>query len=133
MDALYSYNLSISRPQQQGEKSVRAYGRHRQQRYFMQILRETLYSKHELVKLCTLVKIQYSESHTLVGGTYMLRSPESVPLYPLSPLPPVHTRKLRNSGWSKQNAGTFNSEARFHPQAFRSSIHEPNNILKAAF
>ena len=99
----------------------------------IQILRETLYSKHELVKLCTLVKIQYSESHTLVGGTYMLRSPESVPLYPLSPLPPVHTRKLRNSGWSKQNAGTFNSEARFHPQAFRSSIHEPNNILKAAF
>ena len=99
----------------------------------IQILRETLYSKHELVKLCTLVKIQYSESHTLVGGTYMLRSPESVPLYSLLPLPPVHTRKLRNSGWSKQNAGTFNSEARFHPQAFRSSIHEPNNILKAAF
>ena len=99
----------------------------------IQILRETLYSKHELVKLCTLVKIQYSESHTLVGGTYMLRSPESVPLYSLLPLPPVHTRKLRNSGWSKQNAGTFNSEARFHPHAFRSSIHEPNNILKAAF
>ena len=99
----------------------------------IQILRETLYSKHELVKLCTLVKIQYSESHTLVGGTYMLRSPGSVPLYSLLPLPPVHTRKLRNSGWSKQNAGTFNSEARFHPQAFRSSIHEPNNILKAAF
>ena len=28
--------------------------------------REMLYSKHELDKLCTLVKIQDSESHTLV-------------------------------------------------------------------
>ena len=51
--------------------------------------REILYSKHELVKLCTLVKIQDSESHTLADGTYMLRSPESVHLYPLPfPTPP---------------------------------------------
>ena len=52
--------------------------------------REMLYSKHELDKLCTLVKIQDSESHTLVDGTYMLRSPESVHLYPLPfPTPPL--------------------------------------------
>ena len=55
-----------------------------------------LYSKHELVKLCTLVKIQDSESHTLVDGTYMLRSPESVHLYPLPfPTPSVHEQTLK--------------------------------------
>ena len=61
--------------------------------------REMLYSKHELDKLCTLVKIQDSESHTLVDGTYMLRSPESVHLYPLpfpTPFPsPVHEQTLK--------------------------------------
>ena len=59
--------------------------------------REMLYSKHELVKLCTLVKIQDSESHTLVDGTYMLRSPESVHLYPLPfPTPPPLPRAWEN-------------------------------------
>ena len=58
--------------------------------------REMLYSKHELDKLCTLVKIQDSESHTLVDGTYMLRSPESVHLYPLPfPTPSVHEQTLK--------------------------------------
>ena len=33
--------------------------------------RETLYSRHEWVKLCTLVEIQDSESHTLGGGMHL--------------------------------------------------------------
>ena len=58
--------------------------------------REMLYSKHELDKLCTLVKIQDSESHTLVDGTCMLRSPESLHLYPLPfPTPSVHKQNLK--------------------------------------
>ena len=46
--------------------------------------------------MCTLVKIQDSESHTLVDGTCMLRSPESLHLYPLPfPTPSVHEKTLK--------------------------------------
>ena len=69
--------------------------------------REMLYSKHELDKLCTLVKIQDSESHTLVDVHMCwghLRVCICTPSPSQPPSPPPCMSKLWNSGWSKQNA-----------------------------